>query len=71
MEGLGRALDGLVKMAIVGFVALVVLAIVAIYSFFAPDIHETKKPVEPEVIIKSVTTKDGQVSDTTYIYTFK
>ena len=66
-EGIGRAVDGLIKIAVVGVICTIGLGGYTIYTtFFTDDVYETKELVVPDI---HVTTVNG-VSDTTYVYTF-
>jgi len=66
-KGIGDAIDGIMKIAVVGVICTVVLGLYTVYSvFFSDDVYETKELVVPDI---HVTTVNG-VSDTTYVYTF-
>lgn len=71
----GDMFRGVAEMMIVGLIAIVATFIIGIYSivdyFWLEDKQESKKPVIPEVVIKTINQNGKITSDTTYVYTFK
>jgi hypothetical protein len=71
-KSLGDAIGVMMTLAIVSFGALVIVGIWAgVDYFFIEDTYETKKPITPEVVIKTETRNGVINSDTTYIYHLK
>ena len=67
-SNIAEGLNSLFYLAIGGLVAIVLLIVFGLYSFFKSDEVKSDKFLTPTIVIKTVEVDGVKKSDTTYIY---
>jgi hypothetical protein len=67
LKGLGKAIDTLVYIAVIGIVAIFALILYIFYDKTGTKVIKSKIAVKPKIELVT----DGTKIDTVYIYTFK